>query len=323
MKIKTSIISLILANNLFASGIPTVDVASIAQQAMAYTQNLKDYALQIKQYEQMVKDTLNIEKQLKEYGVDMQNIGEILGEATALVDEMQGIYDYVSNIPEDFMQNLSKITMACNFLQSQVSDFNLNEVAHLKSKYNRCTALLRDNVAISKKIDELSDKMYKTTDYAQFKALQSQIQNIKNAQKALEQKENLEKTNQLLAFYDTYRAKDKTNPYSKTKMDADFQVLLKQLKQPNNQKQAQALTNTILLKMLDSMQKQYELNMEFSNVMTSLNINNTKAFKSNNVYDENSYKQEWQDDEFDEALYGEKVKALPKDKLGLPIFTIK
>ena len=40
-------------NSLNASGIPVVDVASIAQAVMNYAQMMKDYTMQIQQYEQL------------------------------------------------------------------------------------------------------------------------------------------------------------------------------------------------------------------------------------------------------------------------------
>ncbi len=48
-----AITSFVLSNSSFASGIPTVDVAAIAQQLMSYQQQMQDYAMQIQQYEQM------------------------------------------------------------------------------------------------------------------------------------------------------------------------------------------------------------------------------------------------------------------------------
>ncbi|WP_205569938.1 hypothetical protein, partial [Klebsiella pneumoniae] len=124
--------------------------------------------------------------------------------------------------------------------------------------FNRCVSGIRNNADITKSIDELMDKINQTTDYNLKQQLYTQIENIKNAQAFIENKAKEEQANRLITFYDTYHKQDKTNPYTKAKMSADLEKLAKQLQNPNNAKQAQALTNSILIKMYENMQRQYE-----------------------------------------------------------------
>ena len=140
----------------------------------------------------------------------------------------------------------------------------------IDNDFNRCVSGIRNNADITKSIDELMDKINQTTDYNLKQQLYTQIENIKNAQAFIENKAKEEQANRLITFYDTYHKQDKTNPYTKAKMSADLEKLAKQLQNPNNAKQAQALTNSILIKMYENMQRQYELNLEYSNALTNM-----------------------------------------------------
>lgn len=303
-----------------AAGIPVIDTASIAEA-------VKSYAQQIKQYEQMVKDTLNFEKQMKELGVDMSSISQILGDLNSMVSDMQGIYDDLTNIPDDFLGNMKQVQNACSFLQSQSPSFK-DKLSNMSSKiendFNRCTAGLRNNSDITKSIDEIMEKINQTADYDKRQELYTQIQNIKTAQAFVEQKANEEQANRLVAFYDTYHKKDKTNPYTKAKMTADLEKLSKQLQNPNNAKQAQALTNTILIKMYESMQRQYELNLEYSNALASMaQQGGNGANRVAKNLTEESFKQVYAPKKLDEKfLIYKDAKPAEYDENGFPVFKL-
>lgn len=316
--------SMLMVGSLNAGGIPTIDVAAIAQAVTGYMQSLKDYSEQIKQYKQMVKDTMNMEKQMKELGVDMNDINQILGDATEMINSMKSIYDSVQNIPEDVMGDIARVKNACSFLEANSQFFGISiktSSNSIKSKVNQCTYALRNGVNISKSIDELTTKMNATLDPIEKANFKAQIANIKNAEKFLQERDNIEKTNSLLAFEDTFKNGDKTNPYSKASMDNDLKQLATQLGKANNQKQAQALTNSILLKILENLQHQYELNVNYTSTIASsrqlLNQSNSK-----NLTEEN-FNQSVVEYKRNDALFEPETKQLPKDELGLPKFVFK
>ncbi|MDY2999496.1 type IV secretion system protein [Campylobacter hyointestinalis] len=286
---KKSLISAVVASSLFlssanAGGIPTIDVSAIAQQVMSYQQTLKDYAEQIEQYEQMVKDTLNFEKQMQELGVDMNSVYEILGDAQSMISQMQSIYENVKNLPQDIMGDIARVKTACSFLEQNSQFFNHSVKTSSKkmtSRVNQCTMALRDGANISKEIDKLTAKMDKAIDPIERANYQAQISNLKYASEFLQEKENIEKTNNLIAFQDAFYSNDKSNQNSKAKMADDLKTLSKQLSKANNQKQAQALTNSILLKILENMQQQYELNINYTSTMASIRqATNESSFKN-------------------------------------------
>lgn len=325
-KMKKITISISVATSLFlssanASGVPTIDVAAIAQQVMGYTQTLKDYSEQIKQYEQMVKDTLNFEKQMQELGVDMNSVYEILGDAQSMISQMQSIYDDVRNIPNDIMGDIVRVKTACSFLEQNSQFFSHSVKTSSKSAINRmnqCTMALRDGANVSKQIDEIAQKMNTTIDPIERANYQAQINNLNNAAKFLQNKDNVEKANRLLTFQDKFYNADKNDRFSKAKMADDLKTLSKQLNKANNQKQAQALTNTLLLKMLEMMQQQYELNINYTSTMAS----NRQAMNDQSSRDltEESYNQSVVEYKRNDTIFEPETKQLPKDELGLPKF---
>ena len=315
----------IFLGNANASGIPTIDVAAIAQAVTGYTQSLKDYAEQIKQYEQMVKDTLNFEKQMKEFGVDMNDVNQILGDATKMIDDMKNIYSNVQSIPEDIMGDIARVKTACSFLETNSQLFGhtvKTSSSKIKDKVNQCTFALRNGANVSKSIEEITQKMNVSLDPIERANYKAQIANIKNAERFLQERSNIEKTNTLLAFEDTFNNADKTNRYSKASMQNDFKILATQLSKANNQKQAQALTNSILLKILENLQHQYELNINYTSTMAtaSRGLGEQNNFKN---MDEASFDQTVVEHKRNDTLFEPTTKQLPKDELGLPKFIFK
>ncbi|EFP2889808.1 hypothetical protein HP688_001750, partial [Campylobacter jejuni] len=259
------------ASSLFSAGIPVIDAASIAQAVTSYQQMLK-------QYEQMIKDTTNFEKQMKELGVDMSSISEILGDTKSLINQTQSLYDGIKAVPDDFYGEIEDITKACNFMEKQ-STFFQTKIHNVGTKYtdkvNTCISAISDTTEVDKSINQLNQKLLTISkdDTKTYNETLVQIQNLENAKQYLASKANQDRVNKMLAFYDNYQKNESTNPYTKAKMDKDLQELSKQLLKANNQKQAQALTNSILIKILEMTQRQYELNIYFSQAMTSLGLN--------------------------------------------------
>ena len=251
----------------------------------------------------------------------MNSIHDILGDEKIIIRQMQSIYDNVKNIPSDVMGDIARVQNACSFLENNSQFFGMTlgkTKSSIKSKVNRCTYALRDGANLSKSIDELTEQMNKAVDPIQRANYQAQINNIKNAEKFLQERDNIEKTNALLAFEDTFHGDDKTNPYSKAKMNDDLKQLSKQLSKSNNQKQAQALTNSILLKILENLQHQYELNINYTSAMaTSKQLNESG---SNKNLTEESFNQSVVEYKRNDAIFEPEIKQLPKDELGLPKF---
>ena len=314
--------SALMFSSVNASGIPTFDGANIAQAIMDYMQQLKDYEEQIRQYEQMVKDTLNFEKQMAELGVDMNDINEILGEATQMINSMKNIYNDIKNIPEDIMGNVGRVKEACNFLEqhSEFFSIELSKVNDgIQGKANRCMYALQNGMNVSKTIDGLTKDMHKIIDPIERANLQAQINNIKNVEMFIQTRDNIAKTNKLLTFEDAFYNADKTNKYSQVSMQEDLKTLSNQLSKANNQKQAQALTNTILLKILENLQYQYELNINYTSTVASNKEAYSKASNLKNLTQE-SFNQQVVEYKRNDDLFQPETKQLPKDELGLPKF---
>ena len=316
---KTITLSLasLLATNLNGAGIPVIDAGSIAQ-------SIAQYGQMIKQYEQMIKDTINFEKQMKELGVDMANISQILGESNQMIQDTKNLYGNIKAIPNDFYGEIANITRACNFIEKQ-STFFKTKIKTIGIKYedrlNACLSAITDGAEISKTLEELMQKAQRTTNPTFFKEIQIEIQNLINAKEYIQNKEKQKKVSTILSFYDNFKKNDSNNPYTKVKMDKDLKELSRQLSKPNNAKQAQALTNAILLKILEMIQKQYELNVNFANTMIAFNNKRENQFNGNIDFNK-KYIETINPIKFN-PFYQDIEKNLSKDEFGLPQYNIK
>ncbi|XER92974.1 P-type conjugative transfer protein TrbJ (plasmid) [Campylobacter fetus] len=109
-KLTKFFIPFILSTQLVAGGIPTVDVASIAQQLKGYQQQIKDYAMQLQQYQQlysqlqqqiqMVKMQTQNLKTLSSY--DWQNLNVVLYQARNIMQKVDGISYDLGNVSRKF-----------------------------------------------------------------------------------------------------------------------------------------------------------------------------------------------------------------------------
>ncbi|WP_258522055.1 P-type conjugative transfer protein TrbJ [Campylobacter hyointestinalis] len=109
-KLSKFFIPFILSTQLVAGGIPTVDVASIAQQLKGYQQQIKDYAMQLQQYQQlysqlqqqiqMVKMQTQNLKTLSSY--DWQNLNVALYQARNIMQKVDGISYDLGNVSRKF-----------------------------------------------------------------------------------------------------------------------------------------------------------------------------------------------------------------------------
>ena len=263
----TLITSLCLASYSFATGIPTIDVGSLTQSILSYQEVLKSNIQMLKSYSSQLE-------QMKEQGIGM-SIGDILGETKGVIDKTIENIDY--KIEEDTFQETTDITNVCAYLEQNSKYFKetINKVdKKLSNKINACITTASTD-KLSKTIDELKAEL-DSLEYEEVEKrneIEHKINMLNQAQNFLKQQANNQKTSKILTLYDNYLEGDASNPYSKAKFDDDLRALSNQLKNANNEKQATALTNTMLLKLLEVSQKQYELSLNIA----SMNANEKKS----------------------------------------------
>lgn len=141
---------------------------------------------------------------------------------------------------------------------------------------------------------------------------------LNNAVAMIKRTSNNKNTGQILIIYEEYINGDKSSPYSKEKFDEDIKRLANQLKMPNNQKQAQALQNAMLLKILEVAQKQYELSLNFYS-MKSTEQQNKKGAKSID-YNSQPKKHVALEDKKETKEFKDKYGEVIYDSAGFPDF---
>ena len=317
----------IFTSNSNSAGIPVFDGSSMAQNmvdnAMQYANMIKDYAQQVQMYKQMIVDTLNFEKHLKALGVDMNEWADIIGEISDTISGIEGLASSIQNIPDSFKLQFTRAQKACNFLNNNVSGFSsaANDLKAFKRQTNRCFMALNSKDVINTKLNELNRNLQKATDINEIKRIQNEISNIRNAAQFLKQEKAQETANELISFHEAFYGENeehtKLQIQSYKDQAKEFQKISKQMQKAKNEKQVQAITNTILLKMLEQNAQMQGIMLSYSRAIASQSYNNTNQ----NHLSEDSFEQKEVNYKFPSNPYGN-IKKMETDKYGMPIFRL-
>ena len=280
----------IFTSNANSTGIPVFDGSSMAQNmvdnAMQYANMIKDYAQQVQMYQQMLTDTLNFEKHLKALGVDMEAWTDIIGEISDTINGIEGLVNNIKNIPDSFKLQFTRAQKACNFLNSNVSGFSsaANDLKSFKRQTNRCFMALNSKDVVNTKLNELTKNLQKATDINEIKKIQNQINNIQNAVQFVKQEKAQETANELISFHEAFFGEDEAHTKLQIQSYKDqakeFEKISKQMKNAKNEKQVQAITNTILLKMLEQNSQMQGIMVSYGRAIASQNYNKTNKYLS-------------------------------------------
>lgn len=316
----------IFTSNANSTGIPVFDGSSMAQNmvdnAMQYANMIKDYAQQVQMYQQMLTDTLNFEKHLKALGVDMEAWTDIIGEISDTINGIEGLVNNIKNIPDSFKLQFTRAQKACNFLNSNVSGFSsaANDLKDFKRQTNRCFMALNSKDVVNTKLNELTKNLQKATDINEIKKIQNQINNIQNAVQFVKQEKAQETANELISFHEAFFGEDEAHTKLQIQSYKDqakeFEKISKQMKKAKNEKQVQAITNTILLKMLEQNSQMQGIMVSYGRAIASQNYNKTNKYLS-----EDSFEQKEENPEFPDNPYGD-IKKMETDEYGMPIFRL-
>lgn len=263
---KKQILTLSLTTTLsFASGIPVIDAGSIAQAVMQYSQMMKDYA-------QMLKDTANFEKQMDEFGVNLTDIKSIYGETLSIISNSLDLYQEIKDLPEDVFDQTAKVKNACNEIlkisgTNSIKD-SIEKAKKIERRFDGCLsgiantpAILEDIERKNKEILELKERAIKLggsdEDLQKIAELESEIEYLNQMS---EYSKTMAQNEQLTSTISTLNGIVESEP---AKHSEKIKAFSNQMKQNNNTKQAQALTNSMLLELIQQNQKIYELQAKF------------------------------------------------------------
>ena len=296
----------------------------LADNIKSYAQMMQDYAQQVLMYKQMLVDTLNFEKHLEALGINMSEWQEIIGEISDTINGIENLINDLESIPDDFKKQLERTAKACSFLNSNVDGFSgaISGVTSVKRQTNKCFQALQNNDIIKEKLNSLQKDLQAATSLDEINSIKNEMMNIQNAEAFVKQEKNQELTSKVLAAYDTFYGENEDNTKtlkitSQEERLKAFEKITKQMKEAKNQKQVQAITNSILLQMLQQQTEMQGIMVNYSAALAT----QQGAMKNNNQLAENSFENEAPTYEFSSDLY-QGVKKMETDENGLPIFRI-
>ncbi len=257
-----------------ANGIPVLDLNSLKQ-------SLENYKQQIKDYEEQIRQGMNQVQQMAEQGIGMQ-IDEILGQAKDILNDTIQNLDF--KLPDELFQETTDVTNACAFLEQESEEFAKGIEEAGKKLSNQVSTCM--NTVTTSAIDQTIGKL--TAEYEKLMQIPEKVQeaidiktkisNITQAAKIVTEQTINNGASKINLMLEAFENGDKENPYSKEKMNEDIKKLAEEIKTPQNQKQAAAKTNALLIKLLESSQRNYEASLQFY----KLNAEHLKSQQKNN-----------------------------------------
>ncbi|WP_258058344.1 P-type conjugative transfer protein TrbJ [Campylobacter hyointestinalis] len=198
-KLSKFFIPFILSTQLFASGIPTVDVAAIAQQLMGYQQQIKDYAMQLQQYQQlysqlqqqiqMVKMQTQNLKTLSSY--DWQNLNVALYQARNIMQKVDGISYDLGNVSRKFEETYKDFNRYSSDINSAKDENARNKI--FSDRYKQIQETNQNTLNGTLQKLELANKEFENEDRI--------ISDLKNrSQNAEGNLQAIQATNDLLVY---------------------------------------------------------------------------------------------------------------------------
>lgn len=198
-KLSKFFIPFILSSQLVASGIPTIDLAAIERQVIGYQQQIKDYALQLQQYQQlysqlqqqiqMVKMQAQNLKTLSSY--DWQNLNVVLYQARNIMQKVDGISYDLGNVSRKFEEIYKDFNEYSSDINSAKDENARNKIFSDRYKQMQETNQNTLNGTLQKL--ELANKEFENEDRT--------ISHLKNrSQNAEGNLQAIQATNDLLAY---------------------------------------------------------------------------------------------------------------------------
>lgn len=269
-----SLITTLMLSNHLNAGIPVIDAASIAQAVQGFVQdqtaNAKDYAIQLQQYQQMTQDSLNFKKQMESLGVDIKTIADVLGETERMINDFENLYTNVTELPDNIWGETSRIANACRYLEINSSKYS-SKLAQIRKfirrDLNRCITMVKNADDIFEDVGKLEKEALDILekDYAGYQEKMRQAAMLRQTIEFIRQKDTANNANEMIKVVDDYYSGKGQN--SQEKFQKDMKALTAKVRNAKTTKEREALTNTILLKLITQLQEMNETNMKYYRVI--------------------------------------------------------
>ena len=321
-----SLITTLMLSNHLNAGIPVIDAASIAQAVQSFAQEqaatAKDYAIQLQQYQQMTQDTLNFKKQMESLGVDIKTIADVLGETERMINDFENLYTNVTELPDNIWGETSRIANACRYLEINSSKYS-SKLAQIRKfirrDLNRCITMVKNADDIFEDVRKLEKEALDILekDYAGYQEKMRQAAMLRQTIEFIRQKDTTNNANEMIKVVDDYYSGKGQN--SQEKFQKDMKALTAKVRNAKTTKEREALTNTILLKLITQLQEMNEINMKYYRVIM--------AEKESQISPKEAYEMEKPKiltlEEINPTL-GDYLNKQPQyDKNGIPILQLR
>ena len=246
---------------------PVIDVSSIAQSILQYTQ--------------MIQEFTRYEAELRAMGIDTGRVGKILQDIDSMSDEMISGIKKANEIPSVFTQMFAEINENCEFL-SKNDKFKEAREKLSKGKYKdkdekskavlNCLGVLEnpmDMIDIKDELRKKADEALRKKDYKAYEEAKKDLQRIKNTQEYIRSKATDQKLTQWAEFYKRFDSEqeDKNSIYNIKNIRNKVSKITESAKKATNPQEVANTTNALLEQILQLSMVQYEMSMNSNNLI--------------------------------------------------------
>ncbi len=327
-------------------GLPIVGYANLP--VIDATQNvnmLMNIGNQLSQYKQMIEEAVKYEKELAKLGIDTGRVGGILGQLDSITNAALESLESLKNLPSAIESVGIAVKEDCLFLmkddsfKDKIQDTKklIQYGAEVSKEALACLSVLDETKSVaeilSKKVSE-AQKAMANGDWDSYSEAMKYVKEIQRTTKYIRQTAALEANKKWQEFYKKFEQGDskikEVQNFTKKYMNEQLEKLLQQARNSTTQTDAQNFGNQLLLELLRVNHLSYDMMMQFSNALISLQAKDIEAetIESKKVeYD--TQKNEEQSKKADifaqDSLFEKYKQSVKYDALGLPIldFAIK
>ncbi len=248
------------------ANLPVIDVGSIAQSIMQYTQ--------------MVREFTKYEAELRANGIDTGRIGRVLQELDSVgKDLISGIDKFGKS--GVYTEMFAAINTHCEFLNKN-EQFKTKRDDLIKENFKdrdendkavlSCLNLLHspmDMIEIKDEFRTKMDKALKKKDFKTYNEAKDGLKRIEKAQTYIKSQATDKKLLRWAEFYNDFENKqgEDNNPYNLKSIQNKVKIIIENTKKAQNPQEVANATNAILQQMLMLSMVQYEMSMNSNNLI--------------------------------------------------------
>lgn len=265
--ILTIIVFLAISANTAKANLPVIDISSIAQSILQYTQ--------------MIKEFTRYEAELRALGIDTGRVGSILQGLDDIGRDITSGIDTLNKETNEFAKMFERINTNCAFLaKSDTFKESMNNQIEQRYKDNNkkeaetlaCIDMINNPIVMIETKDEFrlkANEALKNKDYKAYKEASDDLRRIELAQEYSKKQITDERLQKWGEFYRQFEGVqgDPKSPYNVRTIRTNVKNVIEKAGKAQNPNEVTNTTNALLTQMLQLAMVQYDMATNSNNLI--------------------------------------------------------